>query len=117
MKIPNISIKKGIIWVKIITLIWYKWPAEFLFTKLELYSIHVDHSILIYLQSVKEPIIITFINDLNIFAFITIRNMKVLNGKLASASDIVDMDLLAFYVGLKFTYDQKKKTIKFSQSD
>ncbi len=41
--------------------------------------------------------------------------MKRIKGKLALAFDIVDIEPLAFYVGLKVTRDCKKKTIKLSQ--
>ncbi len=41
--------------------------------------------------------------------------MKRIKRELASAFDMVDMGLLAFYVGLKVTRNRKKKTIKLSQ--
>lgn len=41
--------------------------------------------------------------------------MKQIKRDLASAFDIIDINSLVFYVCLKITYNQKKKTIKLSQ--
>lgn len=67
------------------------------------------------LQDVQEPIITTFVNNLNIFATAESVIMKRIKTELAIAFDMVDMGPLAFYVGLKVTRDCKKKTIKLSK--
>lgn len=47
---------------------WYERLAEFLFTKLGLHRLHADHSIFVTTEGVRDPIITTFVDDLNIFA-------------------------------------------------
>ncbi len=95
--------------------LWYKRLAEFLFTKLGLYQLYVDHSIFVTSQGVQGPIITTFIDDFHIFALVGSGIIKQIKGKLASAFDMVDMEPLVFYIRLKVTRNCKKKIIQLSQ--
>ena len=63
----------------------------------------------------KDPIITSFVNDLNIFASFGSRIISCIKLELTMAFEMVDMGPLAFYVGLKVTRNREKRTIKLSQ--
>lgn len=66
------------------------------------------------LQSIQKLIITTFVDDFNIFALAKSEIMKRIKEKLATAFDILNIRLLAFYVGSKVIGDCKQKIIKLS---
>lgn len=89
--------------------------VNFLFIKLGLLHLYANHSIFITDQGINGPIITTFINNFNIFAPYSSRIISRIKSTLTTAIEIVDMGLLAFYVGLKVTWDWEKWTIKLFQ--
>ena len=95
--------------------LWYKRLANFLFTKLGLHRLHADHSIFATDQDIKNSIITSFIDNLNIFALLGSGIISCIKSELTTAFEMVNMGPLVFYVGLKVTRDQEKRTIKLSQ--
>lgn len=84
-------------------------------TKRKLYRLHTDHCIFMTSQNIQGPIIISFINNLNIFASARSEIMKQIKEELATAFDIVHISSLAFYFGLKVTHDRNQRKIKLLQ--
>ena len=63
----------------------------------------------------KDPIITSFDNNLNIVAPSGSGIISRIKSELTTAFEMVDMGSLAFYVGLKVTHNREKRTIKLSQ--
>ena len=77
-----------------------------------LYFLHVNHSIFAINKGITSLIIISFVNNLNIFAFYKNRITSRIKSELTTTIEMIDIDPLIVYVRLKVTSDQKKRIIK-----
>ena len=78
--------------------LWYERLVEFLFEKLSLHQVYTDYSIFVINKRVCGPIIITFVDDLNIFALWNSEIILQIKKELVPDYDMVDMRPLAFYI-------------------
>ncbi len=88
-----------------------------MFIKLGLHCLHANHIIFVTYQDVNGLIIISFVDNLNIFAPHGSSIICRINKELTAAFKIVDMGPLVFYVGLKITQNREKWIIKLLQPD
>lgn len=65
------------------------------------------------LQSILEPIITIFINNLDIFTLANSRIIKQIKDELVGNFDIVDIALLISYISFKVIYNQKQKKLSY----
>lgn len=95
--------------------LWYERLSGFLLEKLGLACIYADHSIFITKASLNGPIVSTFVDDIKIMGIKGNSFIARVKAELVAAFLMVDMGPISFYLGLKTTRDQEKKTIKLSQ--
>ncbi len=76
---------------------------------------NADHNIFIAKHGLEKSVVSTFVDDIKI---IDLRNSAVIAKvriELTAAFEIVDIELISFYIGLKVEKNREKKRIKFSQ--
>lgn len=94
--------------------LWYKRLSKFLFEKLGLQQINVDHSIFISSTGINRPIVNTFVDDIKIMRVKDSGVIIQMKQELTTVFEIADMGPISFYLGLKVTQNWDKKTLKLS---
>lgn len=95
--------------------IWYKKLSKFLFKRLGLQWINVNHSIFVTFAGINGPIVSTFIDDINIIGTKKSGHIERVNVKPAVVFEMVDISLINFFLGLKIERDRQKQSLKLSQ--
>lgn len=95
--------------------LWYERLSSFLLEKLGLTRINADHSIFITEQGLKGPVVSTFVDDIKIVGPKDTGVIARVKMELTAAFEMVDMEPISFYLGLKVDRNREKKTIKLSQ--
>lgn len=83
--------------------LWYKKLSKFLFEKVELLQINVDHSIFIFLAKINRSIVSTFVDDIKIMRVKDSGIITRLKQELTKTFEIADIRPINFYLGLKVT--------------
>lgn len=81
--------------------LWYKCLFSFLFEKLGLFQINADHNIFITYHRLNSLIASTFVDNIKIMGPKGSKTIEKVRRKLITAFEIVDMQPISFYLGLK----------------
>lgn len=91
---------------------WYKRLSKFLLKKLGLYQMNTNHSIFVIDVGIKGPDVSIFVDDIKIMGIKGSKVIERVKKKLAAAFDMVDIDPISFYFGLKIERDCIIKILK-----
>lgn len=93
----------------------YKRLTKFLLKKLGLNQINVDYSIFVTIVRINESIINIFVDDIKIIRVKKWCYIKRIKYKLIAAFEIIDIELVNFYLDLKVKRDCQNNTLKLFQ--